>query len=95
MLDSFARDLTPIICGKTCENEDEDGKPVMIKISEYQADTNIAKCMIDGEADAIISGDIYFSMCLGSSGRHFDLMIKDLTFDKKDLSVKTAKFVTG
>ena len=35
----------------------------MIKIADYQADPGIAKCVIDGEADAVVSGHSCF-LCL-------------------------------
>ena len=95
MPDSFAEDLTSFVCVKTHENEDDDSKPVMIKIAEHQADPGAENRNIDGEADSVASSVSDFSMRLGRSGRCFYLMTKDLTFDKKDLSINTGKIATS
>ena len=92
--ESFVRDLTSIMYRKSCNNDD--GKSVMsamIQIADNQVDPSICKCIIDGEADAILSEDSDFTMHLGNN--HFDVMTKNIVVDRKEMSIKRAKVVTG
>ena len=46
-------------------------------------DLNVAKCVVDSEVDTILSEDSDFTMYLGSSSDYFDMIIKDVSIDKK------------
>ena len=84
LLESFVDYLTSMMCSKTHEkDQDSNFMHVVLKIASNQADPNIAKCVVDGEANAVMSGDSDFSMCLGSNCDYFDMMTKDTTIDKK------------
>ena len=80
--------------GKSCTNDADDSvMHVLIQISDNQDDPSIAKCVIDGEADVVLSGDSDFVMHLGNN--HFDTMIKDIAVDRKEMSIKIAKVATS
>ena len=60
-----------------------------MQTSDAQLDPNIAKCVTDGEADAIILADSDFAMCVGRNKYFFDLMIKDVHVNKKHLDMQS------
>ena len=50
--------------------------PILIQTLDTQADPRIAKHVADGEADAVVSGNSNFAMCICHNKDSFDLMIK-------------------
>lgn len=69
--------------------------PAMLQVADYQADPSADKRVVDGDADAVLSGDSDFAMCLGSSSDYFDMMTKDASIDKKNATIQTAKIATS
>ena len=65
----------------------------MIQITDNQVDPSISKRIIDGEAEAVISGDSDFTMHLCNN--YFDVMRKDIAVDRKEMSIKIAKVATS
>ena len=96
LLEYFVEDLTSIMLSKThSDYQDNNSMHVMLKIANNQVDPNIVKCVVDGEVDAVLSGDSDFATHLRSSCDYFDMMIKDVIINKKDVTIQTAKVVTS
>ena len=88
--------MTAIACSKSSENNAQtESVPILIQISDAHAAPNIARHDADGEADVVVSGDSDFAMCIGCNKNIFDLTIKDVYVNKKDLNIQSAKLVTG
>ena len=68
-----------------------------IDISEapFQADPDIARRVVCGEVDCIISGDGDYAMYIGPSEGFTDMMIRDPYIQTNTLSFTNAKIVTG
>ena len=50
------------MCSKSSENnEQSESVPILIQISDVQADPSIAKFVVDREADVVALGDINFA----------------------------------
>ena len=66
LLLTFTDELAVIMCSKSNENNEQtEIMLILIQTSDVQANLNIAKHAIDGEADAVVSSNIDFSMCVG------------------------------
>ena len=71
----------------------ESASKVTFKVAPTQADPCIAKLVVDGAADALVSNDGDFHMYIGTSGR--DLMLKDLKISIKGEKVSTLRLQTS
>jgi len=64
---------------------------VTLKIAQYQADPMIARIILEGEADAIISSDSDYSVYLGK----YCLCVKDYDYKVQDGSIDNFIFSMG
>jgi hypothetical protein len=62
-------------------------------VAPTQADPCLAKMIVDGAADAIISDDSDFPMYIGPSG--IDIMIKDVMISSKGNPITSVRLSTG
>ena len=92
---TFEDEFTAMWSKSNRNNVETESIPILIQAPDAQADPSIAKGIADGEASAVISGDTHFAMCIGCYKDEFDLMIKDVYINKKDLAIQSTKLVTG
>ena len=60
----------------------------------FQADPDVARRIMSGAADCIVSGDSDYPMYIGSMPFK-DIIIRDIAIDHRNLSLKSGKFITG
>mmetsp|Transcript_15112 Transcript_15112/g.37013 ORF Transcript_15112/g.37013 Transcript_15112/m.37013 type:complete len:286 (-) Transcript_15112:335-1192(-) len=78
-------------------SKSKNGVSISLERSLWQADPTIAKRAIDGDIDAILSGDSDFAMYVGTGGKDgmADIMIRNPSFTSKRDSIKTLEIWTG
>jgi hypothetical protein len=80
--------------GKSVEEYSPEGKgDISFFVAPTQADPCLAKMIVDGVADAVISDDSDFPMYIGPSG--MDIMMKDVMISSKGDPITSVRLCTG
>jgi hypothetical protein len=86
---NFIVNIQRLVSEYDCENK---GK-ITVEETPFQADPDIARRIICGDADCIVSGDSDYQMYIGPN--RSDMMVRFPSFDNTNLKLKSAILVTG